>query len=383
MDLRGPLRERIVAASEMEATSVVSFDVFDTALARPFLKPAALFRYISDQARDISGLVNLDFASHRTSSESAIRNQIAKRQEQRDPTLEEIYAELARRLNLTPATALQLMRTEIDAEMQLSFAIPALLDIYEHARALGKRIIFCSDTYLSHDVIVQLLQRSGYEGFERVFVSSEIGCTKRHGNIFSVLAKELDVAPGEILHLGDNLTSDVNNAERAGLKYTDQKPPRSLHEVHEACIARSGATPTRSTCHFNHFLRSRRIERAGRRSRTKYRSHCSAGVRLHFGYYAVGPLLYALVTWMRRRADQFGIDHIYFLSRDGHLPLLAWNLLGLSNNGGPQASYLHTLDARSCRSVSILVTSEAHCSAAARLRVLPSPGSWLRGSSSG
>ncbi|MCK4953544.1 HAD family hydrolase, partial [Candidatus Bathyarchaeota archaeon] len=54
--------------------------------------------------------------------------------------------------------------------------------------------------------------------FDVMFFSDEVGIRKPDPQIFQMAAKKLKVKPCEIIHVGDNLKSDIWGAKNAGLK---------------------------------------------------------------------------------------------------------------------------------------------------------------------
>ncbi|MFN3261381.1 MAG: HAD-IA family hydrolase [Pikeienuella sp.] len=85
--------------------------------------------------------------------------------------------------------------------------------------AAGKRLVAVSDMYLPEAALSALLERAGLLGrFERVFVSSEAGWTKKGGRLFPLVAASLGLPPERILHVGDRMEADVAPAEAAGMR---------------------------------------------------------------------------------------------------------------------------------------------------------------------
>ena len=63
----------------------------------------------------------------------------------------------------------------------------------------------------------QVLTENGYERyFDHLFISSEIGHEKPDREIFRFASEALELAPQEIMHVGDSLQHDVRGALNAG-----------------------------------------------------------------------------------------------------------------------------------------------------------------------
>jgi len=52
--------------------------------------------------------------------------------------------------------------------------------------------------------------------FSSIVISCEVGATKPDVRLFAQAARELGIAPGEMLHVGDSLAMDVDGAEKFG-----------------------------------------------------------------------------------------------------------------------------------------------------------------------
>ena len=63
-----------------------------------------------------------------------------------------------------------------------------------------------------------LEKESVAEYFDLMLFSDEVGIRKPNPRIFQIAAKKLKAKPYEVVHVGDNLKSDVWGAKKAGLK---------------------------------------------------------------------------------------------------------------------------------------------------------------------
>ena len=86
---------------------------------------------------------------------------------------------------------------------------------------IGEGVLFHGPS----DHVERLLQAKGITGFGRIFVSSRYGLCKRDG-LLGLLPRELGLAPGEILHIGDSPENDGLPAGRAGIRFFRIPPAR-------------------------------------------------------------------------------------------------------------------------------------------------------------
>jgi putative hydrolase of the HAD superfamily len=64
-----------------------------------------------------------------------------------------------------------------------------------------------------------ILEAAGLHGhLEAVVVSDVVGFRKPRSEIFEAVLRELDVAPEEMLHVGDNLHADIAGAYALGIR---------------------------------------------------------------------------------------------------------------------------------------------------------------------
>lgn len=192
-------------AERLSAYDIVSFDVFDTLLFRPFSSPEDLF-YIVGQK-----LAYLDFRRLRIEAEQRVRENCMREKGHREITLSDIYDWLECEAGIPKEEG---MRAEQETESGLCFANPYMLEVFRLLQKRGKRIIVLSDMYLPAETIRQMLAKCGFSNLENCFVSCEYGCSKSDGGLYAEIGQLL--GPGHIVHVGDNRISDGENAQKAG-----------------------------------------------------------------------------------------------------------------------------------------------------------------------
>lgn len=284
------MHEEIIEA--ISKYKYVSFDIFDTLLIRPFVKPSDLFDWI-EESLNLPG-----FALERVQAERRARS-ISKTQE---VTLDEIYEASEK---LTP----EQMMLEIEAERDSLRANPEMMEVYQRCLKDGKEIIITSDIYLDKNEISELLLKNGYSGWARLYISSDHRVMKEGGKRFEKLLETEEILPSEIIHIGDNPKSDFEYPKRVGmtaLLYT---------KLIDRALSRS--VPKRF---FNQSLNSLTSSMILGMLQDRLGCSCVKDSYWHdFGYMYGGPLLLGFVSWLGRKAEADGIEELLFIGRDGYV----------------------------------------------------------------
>lgn len=281
------IREKIYR--QIDQASVVSFDLFGTLVEWPYVRSEDLYEHIGQIYGERS------FAGKRRSAE---REYYRKRGAAKEAQLADIYG-------MMPEYS-HLMQREIEMTLHGVRAREEYREVYDYARRAGKRIVLCSDMYLPQQIIEEMLQMNGIEGYERLFLSNAVNRRKDRGDMYEYMVSELGVRACRILHIGDNEKSDGKRAEQYGLS---------------TCLAEQAASGLR---------------RRDRRYRSFYSSHrgdtgASVAVALaaqkrdtgnyweEFGYRYAGPFVYSYARWIGSMARRRGLRKVLFAARDGYL----------------------------------------------------------------
>lgn len=172
---------------------IISFDIFDTLLKRPYDRPTDLFYDIEMKER-IPG-----FAVNRINAEKEARDRYS---ECEDITLKQIYQEVQEKYK-------PFMEKELKYELEKTEANDIVLPIFKYAVKRQKQIIIISDMYLHSSFLKKMLEINGIVGFSKLYVSSETMKTKTSGNMYAHVLRNIQKGK-KVLHIGDNLYSDGN-----------------------------------------------------------------------------------------------------------------------------------------------------------------------------
>ncbi len=318
---------------------VISFDVFDTLLYRPFKSPSDLYKFIEDEARDITGIPSLDFKSKRREAEKQAFEAAIARGEG-EITINEIYSILSQLLDIDDEKSEKLMHAEMKAEKDLLYPRISGYKAFLEAKSLNKRIIIISDMYLPEAFIEELLNKNGYSGYERIFVSSTYKVKKHSGALFDVVLEQLKISPNSILHVGDNVDADVKKAKSRGIKpfhlikssdvFTSNsnfKTPWARDENRHSLDWSMVLAVVGNKLHDNPYLPHRANTLFG-------------GSPIKLGYYGFGPLLLGYTKWLIECSIKDGVKKLYFLSRDGKIMKAAYDILATLYPNAPKSEYL-------------------------------------------
>jgi FMN phosphatase YigB (HAD superfamily) len=315
-----PSRRLTALVSHFDAVQprLLSLDVFDTLLYRPFERPVDVFVEVH-RAITQSGTAALtesaeEFSSLRVQAEQQARN----RHPSGEITVHEIAAELSRLLPTRPAID-ALVEAEVTTEgrfIQLDRDIAALI---QHAAERGVPYVLVSDMYLCADHLRELLRKASQGAGliipdpKQVFVSGEHR-TNKGGQLFSRVLGELGLDSTSILHVGDHPLSDVESPRRQGIHVIHyHREGDYMTEV----FARerrylAGCTTSRTTgAHNDLGLRTLR-------SKALLSSSPDAPLDAHgYGAYVVGPVLTLFAEWVADDCVQRGQSVVYCLMREG------------------------------------------------------------------
>ena len=205
IDLSGCLDKARKQIQDSKITCV-SFDIFDTLLVRPVIEPRDIFHLI---AARVDKKYHVDFVAMRHNAEAEMKNPNA--------SIADIYTYIRQKYNLTADVANALMAEEINCESQLLFPRQDGRRLYDLALSQNKKVIAISDMYLPSDVLKNILHAKGFDKIEQVYVSNEYFARKSNGKLFRAVMGELNIAPQNVLHIGDNRESDFVKPSEFGM----------------------------------------------------------------------------------------------------------------------------------------------------------------------
>lgn len=283
--------------SEIQNASVVSFDIFDTLIKRDVPSPADVHPLVGRRYLEQTGTEIADYQERRLHAEQNAR----KLANGREITLKDIFDCF---LGLKEEEKSVLCELEMQTEYDVCCVNPYIKPVYDAAIASNKKIIITSDMYLPESVIRKILDKCGYCGYEKLYLSSSYGVTKASGQLYQHLLKEVKNSPKTIVHIGDNIKSDYFQAGQAGIN-----PILIRDYVNTLRFHTTENLESFDAACFRAFLANHKP--LGKDNRDE--------MAVAIGYEVLGPLLEGYCRWLKTQAKCRNIKKIFFLSREGSL----------------------------------------------------------------
>ncbi len=300
--------------------SLVSMDVFDTLLIRPTSRPRDLhYLYDDEYAQHLDGHPLVSFTRARFQCEDRLRKRLLESGIE-EVTHDQIYSEIGRQYGLDADTLIRLRQLEVNIELSQLRPRPVGVELLQAIVQCGVRVVLLSDMYLPSAVVIKALEQNGVGGWESLYVSSDYGFQKRNGRLFEHVLHELGVDSATALHIGDNVVSDGEGAQAAGVAHIILPKP---------------------TSNMMRVVGNRRPEfRFGNDSDLGFRTAMAQVAHLHYddpydepiarslfqgnayllGLQVFGPLLFFLCRWILNECRRAKTETLYLLSRDGWMP---------------------------------------------------------------
>lgn len=287
---------------EIDKHKIISFDIFDTLLLRPYVKPTDLFEHLS-RIENVNNFKELRIKAEQTAR--------TKHKDFEDITIDQIYAEMPKNLSYLKAKEMDFERKVLQPNLEMK-------EVFDYAKSQNKRIIIVSDMYLSIEFLSIILQEKGFSGFEKLYVSCQENKTKWTGNLYKFILKDLNVKGSFIFHIGDNNNADKIKAEKNKISA---------------------------------FLYTRRIDKLfednerAKQFYEKNKDNLDVSIILgmltlndiennywqDFGYKYAGPVILGYMQWLEKQLIKDKIKEVMFVARDGYTLEKVFNLIKKSD----------------------------------------------------
>lgn len=189
----------------VDVHDTISFDIFDTLLARRVSRPTDIFSVTEDRLRRQGR--EIPFVSWRMASEKEAGKGHC-------PTFEQIYETMQYLYGPDREEIEESRQIEILTELEFLSCRRTIKELLFYACRKGKSIYLTSDMYFPEKILRRFLDKCGITCEYTLLVSCEYNVSKADGRLYDVLKRK---GKGKILHIGDNYEADVENAAKYGI----------------------------------------------------------------------------------------------------------------------------------------------------------------------
>lgn len=284
----------------------ISFDIFDTLIYRDVINPTEVFDIVEKKYNKQNENKINDFKNLRIRSQIEATKLLTEKEE---VTLNEIYEQLKKYYDENICSNLK--KIEIETEINICVPNKKIQEIYNELLRKKKNIIITSDMYLDTNTIEEILKKCGYKDYKKLYLSSTIQKRKSSGSLFKFILNNLNIKGKDLIHIGDNLVSDILMAKLNGI-HTKQIINKSSNLFYNKKIDKENEVIYKNLEKFisNHY-------------------HNNNSYYYNMGYECFGTILYGYSEWLKNNVDN---KKIFFLSRDGYLMKQAFEIIGSEKN---------------------------------------------------
>lgn len=329
---------------------VISFDIFDTVVTRPFLKPTDLFLLLDNHYDKIcSSAVMENFSDLRILAEKELRNNLINAEE---VTIDQIYDLLVSKFHISKKNADEMKKIEIETELKFFKSRQSVMNLIDIAKSVGKKVICISDFYIGKNFIERIFENLNIS-VDEIYVSCEYGLTKETGSLFSKVLSDLKIKGSELLHIGDNWNSDyvVPTNLKIDAQFYSSTKNAFMYEISD--IRSTNATdlykrPSGMWINYEKSLKFLEVRCALALCANKIYDNpfysfnewtlFNSDANL-MGYFALGMHLWGVAKWLyNENLNKSGTIH--FIARDGFLPKLAYDVIN-RNHEARKSNYVY------------------------------------------
>ena len=270
---------------------VISFDIFDTLIFRPFVHPTDLFSLIENNEQIDN------FAQLRIKAEQEARKKTTKKNY--EINIFDIYNILKTYNNINVEDAIKI---EWNYEKNLCYANEFMLKVIEKLKLKNKIVVLTSDMYWPKTYLESLIKNKGFNGIDNIYVSCEYELNKGNGNLQKEIIK--NYRNKSIIHVGDNYQSDVLGSKKANIdayfyKSCLKVALDKIDPVYDMSIAESVTSAIR----YNYL----------------YSGQNNHSIYYEYGFNYGGILTCGFLEYINDVVKNNNIDKILFLARDAKI----------------------------------------------------------------
>lgn len=300
----------------LEVSEIVSFDIFDTLLIRPFASPDRVFDYLEEKIQGKFGIRR--FKELRINAELIARE---RKNHSGDVKISEIYSVFVEIAKIDPEVANEVLNLEVNTEKRLFIPRKELIESAKYAKKMGKRVILISDTYFERTHVEDILAFKNLDFFDKIYLSCETGKRKDRGDLWDHIIEKEGIYPSNFMHVGDNEESDIQRIHDRGFHNV-------IHVMRPSVLFRQSK--------LGDSLWNRISPSSGWRENVLYgkianrlssnpdKKHLFNSPTLFedpyiTGYVVFGPIFFNFMNWLINNARKDKCQTLWFIAREGYL----------------------------------------------------------------
>lgn len=304
------IEQEYIKYLENENIKIISFDIFDTLFFRKCGISENIFLEMGKN--DLIKHLFLDpenFKNYRINCEK----EAYKKTKKEEIVFNDIYDNF-----LIPQNKIKkLKKLELIIENNNLYLNEHIFRWIKLAKKYNKKIILISDMYLSLKEIskIALYKIKDTSLIDNIYISSEIGFKKATGKLFEYVLNENYIKNSEIVHIGDNIRSDINIANDIGIKSIYYNYDKNFQLVLD---------------NERIYLNDRFIPKDYLRFLSYLSNPYKEGEEKFFyemGSCFFGQILWEFSIWLKDIIDKYNIKQLNFFMREGYTFEKVFNLL--------------------------------------------------------
>jgi predicted HAD superfamily hydrolase len=289
---------------QINETEVVSFDLFDTLVTRAVLSSDDVAELMRVRLEE-KGIKISDFENRRIGAEKKLSRDNA-------PKLEEIYGVVLADLLDVCISPKELADMEYQIDVDLLQPRKDMVELLEMAKQKGKQIFITTESYYTASQIDAILSLNGIKNVDKVFVSCEFQVGKLLGLYDRVLES---VATKNILHIGNDVVSDVEAAKRCGIKAFQIYSVSELLDLVGGLKLTSNINGLADKIKVGMFASE--IFNSPFQFESEQRIHVDDAFDV--GYLFCAPMMLDFAYWFGEQVENLQLKNILLCARDGYL----------------------------------------------------------------
>lgn len=293
------LEKEYLSHLQDDEIKVISFDIFDTLLFRKNSDLTDVFYKIGKKKEIKNYFGNPEiFRNFRIEAEKEARR---RNKDLEEITIKDIY----KQMKLDKILEEKIINYEYAEEFKSFYLNKQILEWIKFSKTYKKKLVFISDMYLDEKFIKKVLKYFLPKTLKyTLYLSSKHKLTKKDATLYEHVIKDLELKPKQILHIGDNMTSDIINAKRFDL--------RTLHYNISKILL--------DTLYIEKMYSSKleygnnyRIQAALLNPYKKKKDRFF----YEFGAMFLAPILYEFLNWILKLEKDHATSQVNFLTREG------------------------------------------------------------------